>query len=608
MRRRAVLRSGVVVTTAGFAGCRAIPAFGNGQRTETGDEGDEADGEDEDETDDDPPSRNRWQFFQSNRANSGRGQGGFVQGVSQRWAIRGAGSVASSPTVVDGTCYVGSGEESTGAVHAIDVRSGEERWRIETNPVFAAPTRIGDTVYAVSSPRTLADGDQATCHALAAASGEERWTVDLEHRTAFAAPAVDHDSTSVFVSSTTADFAESTLTALDVASGEERWTAEVGGPGTPAVARDTIYVGTGRLEGGAVTALSTATGEERWQVDVETGVFASPTLVGDTLYVATLGTENFSYVDAGGRLLALSTADGRERWRFETDGALFGSPAHSGRALTVGVLTAEGEPGAVLAVDTTDGTERWRMSVEGDIISSPAVDDSTVYVGATDGTLYALETADGGERWRFTTGDAINSSPAVLDRRLYVGSDDRHVYALEPGSGDARSSVADRTPTEDRDPEPRLQILVATGTSIRDAGVGEVQLSVRIAPDSGPVDLSNTVVQWVGPSGTYHLRASSTDENEADGYFGIEPFQDANDSAPVLDDPDDRFVLVFDLGTDDRDVDDPTDGGGEGVTYFGERLREDATVSLRLIVESGASTTGRLQVPESLAGEDAVRL
>jgi flagellin FlaB len=160
----------------------------------------------------------------------------------------------------------------------------------------------------------------------------------------------------------------------------------------------------------------------------------------------------------------------------------------------------------------------------------------------------------------------------------------------------------------------RLQISSATGSSLDDTeGVGVVNMTVKKAPGADNIDLENATVQWVGPSGTYNLVNQSIIASGADGHFGIESFKDADDSKPVLNDPDDRMVMVFDLGENDVATDNVNDRtnsevGTDGEDWFAEYLPEGSTVSLKLTTKSGATTTEQLTVPETISGASAVQL
>ncbi|QLH84283.1 archaellin/type IV pilin N-terminal domain-containing protein [Halosimplex pelagicum] len=165
----------------------------------------------------------------------------------------------------------------------------------------------------------------------------------------------------------------------------------------------------------------------------------------------------------------------------------------------------------------------------------------------------------------------------------------------------------------------RLQVAAATGTNLSNQEVGVVNMTMKKSPGASNIDLENATVQWVGPSGTYNLVNASVNASGADGHFGIVPFKDSDGSHPVLNDPDDRMVMVFDLGRDDVVSDDlitldtrtgrqTGENSGAGHTYFGEQVPEGASVNVKITTKSGATTSEQLTVPETLSGAEAVQL
>jgi flagellin FlaB len=150
----------------------------------------------------------------------------------------------------------------------------------------------------------------------------------------------------------------------------------------------------------------------------------------------------------------------------------------------------------------------------------------------------------------------------------------------------------------------RLEVSNAVGTEIN-SDAGELYLfniTVKKAPGADNIDLENVTARWVGPSGTYNLVNSSVSSSGADGNFGVRAFKDADNSKPVLNDPDDRMVMVFDNGADNASIDNGNSNS------FGQPLSERSSVELRLTTKSGATATARLVVPESLFGKTAVNL
>jgi len=161
----------------------------------------------------------------------------------------------------------------------------------------------------------------------------------------------------------------------------------------------------------------------------------------------------------------------------------------------------------------------------------------------------------------------------------------------------------------------RLQVAAATGANLdSQTGVGSVNITMKKSPGASNIDLENATVQWVGPSGTYNLVNASVEASGADGHFGISAFKDSDGSKPVLNDPDDRMIMIFDLGSDEVSTDNAiyaSAGEGEtgaGYEYFGSKVPEGASVNIKVTTKSGATTTEQLTVPETISGESAVQL
>ena len=67
----------------------------------------------------------------------------------ERWHYVAPRQITSSPTVVDGTVYVGSHAHVEGddSVHALDVATGEKEWGMaSTKPVGSSPTVVDGIV------------------------------------------------------------------------------------------------------------------------------------------------------------------------------------------------------------------------------------------------------------------------------------------------------------------------------------------------------------------------------------------------------------------------------------------------------------------------------
>jgi hypothetical protein len=159
----------------------------------------------------------------------------------QQWAFETGGSVFSSPTVADGTVYVGS---ANGSLYAVDSATGEEQWAFETgNPVTSSPTVADGTVYVGSLDTTVADetvyvgSKDENLYAVDAATGEQQWAFETGDRVESSPTVADGI---VYVGSF-----DDNLYAVDAATGDEQWAFETGGSvaSSPTVADGTVYVG-----------------------------------------------------------------------------------------------------------------------------------------------------------------------------------------------------------------------------------------------------------------------------------------------------------------------------------------------------------------------------
>jgi len=128
--------------------------------------------------------------------------------------------------------------------------------------------------------------------------------------------------------------------------------------------------------------------------------------------------------------IKLNAEIGNELWRFSAGDVVFGSPTlDSSGNIYFGALN-----GRVYSIDD-DGNERWSAQTGDWVESSTALspDESTIYVGSWDNSLYAIDSASGVVKWTFATGSLIFSSPAVAeDGTVYFGGADGFVYGLSP--------------------------------------------------------------------------------------------------------------------------------------------------------------------------------
>jgi len=248
----------------------------------------------------------------------------------------------SSPVVVDRTIVIGAGD---GNVYALDLTTGQERWRVKTGGKVRATPSVKDGIVVVG-------GWDGRVYAIELATGKMRWvhhtvgdTLDLKRegydRRAIQSTAAIAEG-NVFFGSRDDGFY-----AVDFATGERKWRSSHRTSwvvGSPAVREGRAYVGSS--DGHFIHAVEVASGRELWRTPVGSNVLSSPVLTGDLLVVGTGNT------NAGrGELLALEAATGVMRWRLPLGDAVWSSPVVVGNEIFIGC-----DDGGVVAIEQANAT------------------------------------------------------------------------------------------------------------------------------------------------------------------------------------------------------------------------------------------------------------
>jgi flagellin FlaB len=127
----------------------------------------------------------------------------------------------------------------------------------------------------------------------------------------------------------------------------------------------------------------------------------------------------------------------------------------------------------------------------------------------------------------------------------------------------------------------RVQFISETGV-VSGGTISDIEMNVKKAPGSDDINVDEATIRWIGPDGSAELTSGDWSVSAVSG------------TTSVLTDDSDVFTLTLSLGTiNDLNV-------GE--------LSPGESVTLAVTAASGGTTTVQLDVPESLAGESAVRL
>ncbi len=129
--------------------------------------------------------------------------------------------------------------------------------------------------------------------------------------------------------------------------------------------------------------------------------------------------------------------------------------------------------------------------------------------------------------------------------------------------------------------------------------VDRINVTLKLRPGSMNIDLTDTVVQYIDAKASKELTFDKTNSGANYNLAGATSskyiayaVKDDDNSFPVMDDPEDVFVITINV----KDI--RNDDG----------LPEGATATIKIVPPTGATTTWQAIIPQSLAGKSVVDL
>lgn len=367
------------------------------------------------------PTASSWPMFQHDAQHTGHQPDASISlPLAQRWTFTAGGHIPASPTIANGTVYVGS---TDGKVHALDAITGSAKW--------PAPFDVGVPTWFSSA---LVYNEKIYIRD----SGTPGNLVRL-------GPLLD-----------------TLLYAIDAATGTELWRVRLGQPenhaeSSPIVFNGIVYVGSWGfwdscpLEGAGVYAINAETGVllPGWPVPVfdpfdhsrcGQNILSSPAATENTVVVGSTG-----YRSGGSALSAFDRVSGAPKWSVGL-GHSFPVPSMSNGMVYIRT-GGGGRGGDIIAFDEHTGVEVWRKNAESlRYGGSPAIANGTVYT-ASEFKVMAFDANTGTPKWTSRTIPeactlltTYQPSFAIANEFLFIKSDRQlcgitKVYALSTLDG-----------------------------------------------------------------------------------------------------------------------------------------------------------------------------
>ena len=380
------------------------------------------------------------------------------------WQVEVGGPISATPVIADGVVYVGSYD---GNLYALDLRTGELRWRYATGATVLEPNLkiplgitgsaavIGDTVYA---------GDAtATVHAVDVATGKARWTTKVDDQpqaSIWSSPVVSQGRVYIGVASVAKEVGfRGSVVALHAATGKIAWQTYMvpkGADGAgvfevPAIdeQRGRLYVGTQNAYTAnpapygnpiSVVALDIENGEVTWAFNAPPGGgHTAPTedvafSASPNLFSAEIGGRQRDLVGEGqksGVYWALDRDTGDVVWKSTVSPAGFLGGMEGTSAVGNGMIVvpatnwpdANGPAaGMVTGLDAATGKTVWSAKQSAPAASPAAISNDLVFHAGLDGILHAYDLAGGEEVWHQDLGASVSGGIALADDVVVLGA------------------------------------------------------------------------------------------------------------------------------------------------------------------------------------------
>lgn len=338
-----------------------------------------------------------WPVFRGNAEQTGVAFATLPDKLDVLWKFATKDSVEGAPAIAGGVVYIGSFDEY---LYALDLGTGQEKWKYKAGPIKASPAVRAGMVYVGN-----ADG---IFHCVVAAKGEKRWTFETDGEITSGANFAG--DLMVFGSH------DETLYCLTT-DGKEKWRFKTQGPvyGSAAVVGGKTFVAGCDSK---LHIIDVVTGKEDGSVDLGGQTGATGAIAGDHLYVGTM-TNQFDAID---------WKQGRLDWSFQAEERP--QPFYASAAVTDRLVLAGSRDRRLHALERTTGKEIWNFATEGKVDSSPVVAGKRVFAPSQDGNLYILDLDNGKQLDKIALDGPILGSPAIAGDRLVLGTTKGSVYCF----------------------------------------------------------------------------------------------------------------------------------------------------------------------------------
>lgn len=161
--------------------------------------------------------------------------------------------------------------------------------------------------------------------------------------------------------------------------------------------------------------------KEQWVVQTGVGIYCSPTVEKDKVFVG----------DDLGCLTAYALKSGKKLWSFASGKRIVGTPA-----VSEGIVVFGSADRNIYGLNAADGSLRWKVEAAEPVLGAVTIHEGIAYVGGSDKTFRAIDIQTGKVVWSYEQVKGyIETKPLVVDDKVIFSAWDNTLYALEKATG-----------------------------------------------------------------------------------------------------------------------------------------------------------------------------
>lgn len=337
-----------------------------------------------------------WPLHRGNATQTGISNEKLPDKLAVRWEFKTKNAIEGAPVIADGIVSVGSADKH---FYAIDLKTGQEKWKTKLGIITSSPGINGDRIYT---------GDvDGKFYCLNRTNGAILWTFETEGQIT-AAPNFSGDNILIPAH-------DSTLYCIDK-NGKKVWDFKIEGPiygAVPVADGATFLAGCDSM----LHVLDVKTGKELGSLDLKGQTGAAATVVGDYLYVGTMSNQ----------VLAVNLKKLKIEWEFEAPRRkqpFYGSPAVTNDLVVIG-----SRDNKVWGIDRKTGQAKWDFLTDHKVDGAAVIVGERIFIGSFDHKFYVLN-LKGEKVADFELDGAIMGSPAVANGCVVIGTEKGTLYCF----------------------------------------------------------------------------------------------------------------------------------------------------------------------------------